>query len=772
MAERACAEYRSKPEWGPRFCLLEAEVLVWQGKNKVALALIEQHAPSFAASSELLAKQKCLQSISNSYLQNLELAERQAREAEQIASTAAPARLADVYLSWGTLERTRGNYEASEKYFSRTLELARAQGNDFLKTAALGNLGVANMRLHHYDKAIDLFTEVSEIAQRHHNAMLLEKNQGNLGWCYLSLGNYDRAEALFSDAAATAAKLGMARDQQVWLNSLGLIRENQRDYAEAEKDLQQALAIARKLENREATAMCLSNLALTAIDTRQFDAAERYNDESLALNRGDKDRSEELYNLKNRAAILAGRGEFADAEKLLRETVRDAAGNASLRWECETELALIYARQGQDSKADAAFRLALGAIDRARASIVSSEYRLTFLATARDFYDAYIDYLVRHGRARDALRVAEHSRARTLAEGLGMSDELRDAAFQPEQAAAREQAVILYYWLKPERSYLWTVTRAGVDVHALPAARTIDDAVQAYRKVVLGPRDPRETQDGSGQSLFQTLVAPASKALHPGGRVIVVADGSLHSLNFETLLAPAPQPHYWIEDAVLSNAPSIGLLSLARRGRAPAGGRLLLVGDPVSANADFPPLAQAKQELKIVSRHFREEQRTVLEGGAATAHAYLASDTGGYSYLHFVTHGTASRTAPLESSIILSPEAGNFKLYARDIMSKPLHADLVTISACYGAGTRAYTGEGLVGLSWAFLRAGSHSVIASLWEVNDASTPQLMDGLYDSLDKGYAPSTALRAAKLAMLRSGTVYRRPYYWAAFQLYGGT
>jgi CHAT domain-containing protein len=101
-----------------------------------------------------------------------------------------------------------------------------------------------------------------------------------------------------------------------------------------------------------------------------------------------------------------------------------------------------------------------------------------------------------------------------------------------------------------------------------------------------------------------------------------------------------------------------------------------------------------------------------------------------------------------------------------------LRADLVTISTCYGAGTRAYSGEGLVGLSWAFLRAGAHNVIGALWEVSDASTPQLMDQLYDELGKGKSPGEALRAAKLSLLHSNSAFRKPFYWAPFQLYTGS
>ncbi len=76
-----------------------------------------------------------------------------------------------------------------------------------------------------------------------------------------------------------------------------------------------------------------------------------------------------------------------------------------------------------------------------------------------------------------------------------------------------------------------------------------------------------------------------------------------------------------------------------------------------------------------------------------------------------------------------------------------------------------------MGLSWAFLRAGAHSVVAALWEANDASTSQLMDNFYAGITRGNDPALALRSAKLAMLHSDTIYRKPLYWAPFQLYAG-
>jgi CHAT domain-containing protein len=200
-----------------------------------------------------------------------------------------------------------------------------------------------------------------------------------------------------------------------------------------------------------------------------------------------------------------------------------------------------------------------------------------------------------------------------------------------------------------------------------------------------------------------------------------------------------------------------------------------MIGNPEPPARDYEALPNAAAEIERVQRHFAPSSRVAVTQAAAVPAAYAASRPDRFSYIHFIAHGTASRLSPLDSAVILSPprdHPGDFKLYARDIVRHPLHARLVTISACYGSGLRAYTGEGLVGLSWAFLRAGAHNVIGALWQANDASTPQLMDRLYTGLEAGQAPDAALRAAKLALIHSQSVYRKPLYWGAFQLYAGS
>jgi CHAT domain-containing protein len=297
--------------------------------------------------------------------------------------------------------------------------------------------------------------------------------------------------------------------------------------------------------------------------------------------------------------------------------------------------------------------------------------------------------------------------------------------------------------------------------------------IERYRKGILGPIAAGDTVRQEAVDLYQMLVEPAASLIGANSNVVVVSDGPLSLLNFETLVVPGPAHHYWIEDANIVSAPSLYLLASRKAWRSTPG-KLLLLGDAVSPNPDYPDLPMAAAEMRQIEKHFGAQDETVFARQSATSAAYLKMPLQRYSYIHFVAHGVASRTDPLDSAIILSRTGAaedSFKLHAREIIQHPIDARLVTISACYGGGTRSYAGEGLVGLSWAFLRAGAHNVIGALWEASDDSTPQLMDSLYLGLEQGMTPSAALRQAKLTLMHSQARFSQPFYWAPFQIYTG-
>jgi CHAT domain-containing protein len=137
--------------------------------------------------------------------------------------------------------------------------------------------------------------------------------------------------------------------------------------------------------------------------------------------------------------------------------------------------------------------------------------------------------------------------------------------------------------------------------------------------------------------------------------------------------------------------------------------------------------------------------------------------------IHFAAHAEANLESPLDSAVILSEDSQGFKLYAKDIVNLQLSTNLVTLSACHSAGARSYHGEGMVGFAWAFMQSGVRNVIAGLWDVDDTSSSQMMITLYKGIASGKRPSTALREAKLEMLKSNGSQQKPVYWAPYQTY---
>jgi CHAT domain-containing protein len=194
---------------------------------------------------------------------------------------------------------------------------------------------------------------------------------------------------------------------------------------------------------------------------------------------------------------------------------------------------------------------------------------------------------------------------------------------------------------------------------------------------------------------------------------------------------------------------------------------VLLVGDPLPAD-EYPKLQYASSEIDGVANAFPDARKAILRGKDASPRAFSAAHPEDFSLIHFTAHASANAESPLDSAVILSPDATGYKLYARDIAEQTLNADLVTISACRSAGDRTYSGEGLVGFAWAFLRAGAGRVLAGLWDVDDRSTAELMTATYAGLARKESPAAALRAAKLAIINRGGAQAKPYYWGPFQL----
>jgi CHAT domain-containing protein len=180
---------------------------------------------------------------------------------------------------------------------------------------------------------------------------------------------------------------------------------------------------------------------------------------------------------------------------------------------------------------------------------------------------------------------------------------------------------------------------------------------------------------------------------------------------------------------------------------------------------------EAEQIMQLVPRNSSLEAVDF----AANRTAATSADVKNYRIVHFATHGLInSRHADL-SGIVLSlvdregkPENGFLRLY--DIYNMNLSAELVVLSACQTALGKDIKGEGLVGLTRAFMYAGASRIVASLWRTEDRATALLMKRFYQAmLGNGMSPAAALRKAQLSMWQDNR-WRHPRNWAAFTIQG--
>lgn len=764
------------PDWAWKFTLLRASALHAQNRDDEVLRILAaEKTPGPAGESAV--KKLGLEGRVFTSLRNFQQADKKFEDAERICSTIDYLSCADVASYHGVLEMNRGRYAQAQAFFARVLPKARASGDQFWIASSMLDLSWAADEQTHFDEALDWSDEARTIATQHGFPDLAQAALGNMGWAYYKLGELEKAHEMFSEAEEQARKLSDTSDQIKWLTNNGYTYVDAGQPSIAENAFLRSLDLARKIKSREDTINSLIALAFLSEQTNNIPDAARYAAEALTMARADGNKRDETYPRLVQGRIAARQHDLSTAEAALHEVENSPDSPVFLKWEAEHSLARVYEDENQIDQATREYRTALTTFETARSELQHENSRLPFLTNASRIYDDYIHLLVTRGKTDEALQVAEFSRARTLSEGLGVLK--KGTSFQPDaldakQIARRSGGSILFYWLGDKQSYLWLITPQKATLFLLPPTSEIDGTVGRYRKALLGPQDVLETSNNDGLTLYRILIAPASSLLPKNAKLFIIPDGTLNTLNFETLLVPDPTPHYWIEDATIADASSLHLLAASRAANKRSDS-LLLLGNAIAPNPDYPELRKAASEMDSIEKHFPATQHQVFAREQATPAAYLASRPEQFSYIHFVAHGTASRISPLDSAIVLSKataEDDSFKLYARDIIQRPLRANLVTISTCYGAGSRAYSGEGLVGLSWAFLRAGAHNVIGALWEVSDVSTPQLMDELYAGLKKGQSPDSALRAAKLSMLHSKTAFRKPFYWAPFQVYSGS
>ena len=338
--------------------------------------------------------------------------------------------------------------------------------------------------------------------------------------------------------------------------------------------------------------------------------------------------------------------------------------------------------------------------------------------------------------------------------------------------------------------HVFTVDRHdGIALHTLDV--TPDQVTKLARQISQRLAPGGDAPGPYIQELGDRLLAPLAEKISAYARLAIVADKSLEQLPFEVLRLPRRRNRL-VETHEIAYLPSLSFLA-ASRDRIAACPRppkeLLAMGDPIFGPSDprwpagtpgprsaddllvWRRLAATAGEVEALDELYKGE-KTIALGPEATRERFL-SEAPKHRILHLASHARSHSDAPERSRVALSCLDARGQvlepcdLYFVDAVNLGLCGQVVVLSACKTAGGRAVEGEGILGLPWTFLQAGAATVVASLWEVDDAQTAALMMAFHRGLSAGAGPAEALQQAKLERVAAGAP---PSVWAPFVVLG--
>jgi CHAT domain-containing protein len=745
------------------------------------------------------------------------------------------AQIIDSLADIGRTYSTKGDYVRALPYLDRALALAHASRNTNRVASVCNSLGILYTNQRDYPKAIEFFRQGLQLANQLNDRFKQASLLLNIAVAYQFQKDFKQALENFQASLQVAKSIN---DREILIHvgeGIGAIYKEQGKYADAMKSLDESLLLARAIEDRTRIAELLwrkaevyyaksdfmasvssaaeaaqiadqlglrnmSYLALTTLGrayrARKEDASavqafsraiagiEGMRDQVASLQQGKQLFFEDkvgpyhemvdlllssqiskttfdafLYaeRAKGRVLLDVVGGSAVNLEKAMSQTEQDSNRRLS------NEIAELNRRIGMEkSKSDSDILLLRNLNDQ--------------LHSARMKYEAFQNSLyAAHPELRIQRRQASPLSANDVSKFL------------------KHETAFLEYVVTESRTYLLVLTKGESDVLDLRRyPLNIDDKSLTQRtrefRDMLAEQSP--TFASSSRQLYDLLIGPALEQLKGVTTLCVIPDGVLWELPFQAL--QTKDDRYLLEDYSVYYAPSLAVLkemSERRRSVDRLPPSLLAFGNPrlsseVTANVKavyrsevLGPLPEAESEVKALSKIWSPARRKVLTGAAAEKKTFK-SEAGQYALIHLATHGILDDSNPMYSRLVMArsendPDDDGL-LEAREIMQLNLHADLVVLSACQTARGRFGAGEGVVGMSWAFLVAGVPTMVASQWKVDSASTATLMIDFHRRLKdrKADNPSTKANALRQAALNLKTDprYRHPFFWASFAMIG--
>lgn len=601
------------------------------------------------------------------------------------------------------------------------------------------------------------------LGQQQDNGNLVASAKRDLAIAYSYAGDLDRAEQYARDALAGASQSAAAIAGPAY-KTLGDVQSRRGRLADAISSYQEARQVA-SAKFRPLVDISLANAYVA--DGKLPQARALYDQIALP----DNFALQQAYQ-RGLGNLTLAEGKPQEAMKIFSEAAAQATGS-------DAAYHRLWAQEGKarsllalDDKVQArkAYMQAATESESIRARFRSEEFKTGLFGDVQQIFDRAISLSMEAGEVQAAWQLSEASRSRALLdmvrERVSLAGPGDESALNAEPVSEGQvrgtlragEAIVEYHSLD-DRLLAWVLRPSGIQGYVLaPTRQGLDQRVQAFRESVF-QRRPQAQQ--LGQELYAILIEPLG--LNPNERLLIVPHASLHYLPFQALRGA---DRYFIEGHALATAPSASVaIQLVRRNNQGAG-NLVAFGNPgTDAKLALPG---AEREVNQIGTLF-SDKKIFLQNDASKRQ--FRESAGQASILHLATHAEVDVIDPLQSRILLAPEASDTGfLNAREVYDVDLKkVSMVTLSACESGLGRIARGDEILGFTRSFFTAGASALFVSLWPVADDSTELLMSTLYKELASGKEAVAAMQTAQVTVLRREK-FAHPFFWAPFNLVG--
>lgn len=674
---------------------------------------------------------------------------------------------------------------------------------------ALTNAYISSLQT---SNALDLSLRAAELAKGFSDADTAITGLLFAGVAYLHMGNHEQAvKKNFEAITLMRAYRLPPRRSVVAYTQMG---ESLLAFGNHQRALDyhlESLRVAKQLNNPAILAALTGRLGLNYWKLGRNEDATHYLTDAVERTKAIEDHTArlllqvELYTALGDFHLSRGNADGAlDAYQQVIKTVGKTNHRIHLSG-AHQGLAAAYLAQGKVAEAETQLRTSIMYAERDRRQINDAQGRSIFLASRQNVYRAMMEFQAfTKNDSVQAFNYAEVSKSRDLLDLLGGQTGLRKSdgqvtiaisgsapplTLKQVQRALPSNAQLVEYAIASDRVVILFVTNdrivpesTGVSMEALHRL------VTSYVDGVTERRDLNEVNRQAAE-LYRMLISPVAAHLDPKRTLCIITDGILSQLPFAALRSPETQ-HYLIEDFSLVVNPSASIL-VKSMGLTRAKGQSTIekffgLSNPRFNHQKFPDLPDLPSaDKEVASAQSCYSQAQTLSREQATESA-LIRQMGGSEIIHLATHVIINEHSPLLSSIILAEESDQTegktprgsiildgKLQAQEIYQLKLpQTRLVILSGCQSARGTYKRGEALSGLAQAFLTAGVPAIIASLSDVDDESTAELMRSFhFEHRVNQRCFSEALSHAQRSLIHGADSKRQhPYYWATFLLAG--